>query len=56
MYCVYILVSQSTGRRYIGRTEGIERRLAALSLTVPGVVAHQSALNGGELLKVPQYE
>jgi predicted dehydrogenase len=27
----------------------------ALNLTVPGIVAHQSALKGGELLKIPQY-
>ena len=27
----------------------------ALNLTVPGVVAHQSALKDGELLKIPQY-
>ncbi len=27
----------------------------ALNLTVPGIVAHQSALKDGELLKVPQY-
>ncbi len=27
----------------------------ALNLTVSGVVAHQSALKGGELLKIPQY-
>jgi len=28
----------------------------ALALTVPGVVAHQSALKGGERLKIPQYD
>jgi predicted dehydrogenase len=28
---------------------------AALNMTVPGVVAHQSALKGGELLKIPQF-
>ena len=27
----------------------------SLNMSVPGVVAHQSALKGGELLKVPQY-
>ena len=27
----------------------------ALAYTVPGIVAHESALRGGELLKVPQY-
>lgn len=27
----------------------------ALNLTVPGIVAHQSALKGGELLKIPQF-
>ena len=27
----------------------------ALAMTVPGIVAHQSALKGGETLKVPQY-
>jgi hypothetical protein len=27
----------------------------ALNLTVAGVVAHQSALKGGELLKIPQF-
>jgi predicted dehydrogenase len=27
----------------------------ALSMTVPGIVAHQSALKGGERLKIPQY-
>jgi len=29
--------------------------IAALHLTVPGIVAHQSALKNGELLKIPQY-
>lgn len=28
---------------------------AALNLTVPGIVAHQSALRDGELMKIPQY-
>jgi predicted dehydrogenase len=28
----------------------------ALNLTVPGIVAHQSALKGGETLKIPQYK
>jgi len=28
----------------------------ALAYVVPGIVAHQSALRGGELLKIPQYE
>ena len=28
----------------------------ALNMTVSGVVAHQSALKGGELLKIPQYK
>jgi len=28
----------------------------ALAYTVPGIVAHQSALRGGELLKIPQYD
>jgi predicted dehydrogenase len=28
----------------------------ALNLTVAGIVAHQSALKGGELLKIPQYK
>ena len=28
----------------------------ALAMTVPGIIAHQSALKGGETLKVPQFE
>ena len=28
----------------------------ALNLTVPGVVAHQSAIKDGELMKIPQYQ
>ena len=28
----------------------------SLNMTVPGIVAHQSALKGGELMKVPQYQ
>jgi predicted dehydrogenase len=28
----------------------------ALNLTVPGIVAHQSALKNGELMKIPQYK
>jgi predicted dehydrogenase len=28
----------------------------ALNLTVPGIVAHESALKGGEWLKIPQYQ
>ena len=27
----------------------------SLNMTVAGIVAHQSALKGGELLKIPQY-
>ena len=27
----------------------------ALNMTVPGIIAHQSALKGGEVMKVPQY-
>ena len=27
----------------------------ALNMTVAGIVAHQSALKDGELLKIPQY-
>ena len=27
----------------------------ALAMTVPGIIAHQSAIKGGESLKVPQY-
>jgi len=29
---------------------------AALNMTVAGIVAHQSALKGGELMKIPQFE
>ena len=29
--------------------------ICALNMTVPGVIAHQSALKGGELLKIPQF-
>jgi predicted dehydrogenase len=28
----------------------------SLNMTVPGIVAHQSALNDGELMKIPQYK
>jgi hypothetical protein len=28
----------------------------ALAMTVPGIVAHQSALKGGEQMKVPAFE
>jgi len=28
----------------------------ALNLTVSGIVAHQSAMKNGELLKIPQYQ
>jgi predicted dehydrogenase len=28
---------------------------AALNMTVPGIIAHQSALKDGELMKIPQY-
>ncbi|MBT6627516.1 MAG: hypothetical protein HOB49_10925 [Gemmatimonadetes bacterium] len=27
----------------------------SLNMTVGGIVAHESALRGGELLKIPQY-
>jgi hypothetical protein len=27
----------------------------ALSMTVPGIVAHQSALKNGERMKIPQF-
>ena len=30
--------------------------IAALNMTVPGIVAHQSALKDGELMKIPQYK
>lgn len=29
--------------------------IAALNMTVPGIVAHESAIRGGEWLKIPQY-
>jgi len=29
---------------------------AALAMTIPGIVAHESALKGGERLKIPQYQ
>src|SRR5690606_120885 len=29
--------------------------IAALNMTVPGIVAHESAMRGGEWLKIPQY-
>jgi hypothetical protein len=28
----------------------------ALAMTIPGIIAHQSALKGGERLKIPQFE
>ena len=28
---------------------------AALNMTVPGIIAHQSAMKGGELMKIPEY-
>jgi hypothetical protein len=28
----------------------------ALNMTVAGIVAHQSAMKDGELLKIPQYQ
>jgi len=28
----------------------------ALNITVPGIVAHMSALKDGELMKIPQYK
>ena len=27
----------------------------ALNMTVAGIIAHQSALKGGEIMKIPQY-
>ena len=27
----------------------------ALNMTVPGLIAHQSALKNGEIMKIPQY-
>lgn len=30
--------------------------VVSLNMTVPGIVAHQSALKEGELLKIPQYK
>jgi hypothetical protein len=29
--------------------------IMAMNLTVPGIVAHESALKDGELLKIPRY-
>jgi hypothetical protein len=28
----------------------------ALALTVPGIIAHQSALQGGKQLRIPQFD
>lgn len=28
----------------------------ALNMTIPGIIAHQSAIKGGELLRIPQYQ
>jgi hypothetical protein len=30
--------------------------VAALNMTVPGIIAHESALKGGEWMKIPQYK
>ena len=29
--------------------------VTALNMTIPGIVAHESAMRGGEWLKIPQY-
>jgi hypothetical protein len=29
--------------------------VAALNMTVPGIIAHESAMKEGEWLKIPQY-
>ncbi len=36
--------------------EPLVNEYEALALTVPGIVAHRSALAGGERMKIPQYE
>jgi predicted dehydrogenase len=30
--------------------------IAALNMTIPGIIAHESAMKGGEWLKIPQYK
>ncbi len=48
------LLNQTTGRRaFIGKT-GI--RIAALAYTAPGIIAHQSALNDGEYMNIPDFD
>jgi len=48
------LLNQTTGRRaFIGKA-GIG--MAALAYTSPGIIAHQSALNDGEYMNIPDFD
>ena len=38
------------------RREPIINIRESLAMTAPGIVAHQSALKGGELLKIPSFD
>ena len=39
-----------------GKTMLAEEVAQALNMTVSGIVAHQSAMKDGELMKIPQYK
>jgi hypothetical protein len=42
-------------RAIIEDREPVVDIIAALNMTVPGIIAHESAMKGGEWLKIPQY-
>jgi hypothetical protein len=44
-----------TGGSFTEAREPLVNIAWALNLTVAGIVAHQSALKGGELMKIPQF-
>ena len=61
LYCVLYsrVYDASQAARYVDAILRDRKPLVdvalALNMTVAGIVAHQSALKGGELLKIPQY-
>ena len=56
MFCVYVLISESTGKRYIGQTENLQRRLAEHNSTDHNPRKHTSRNKGlWQLVHQEQY-
>ncbi len=51
-----IIENVKTFSRKTLETASAEHIYEALAYTIPGIIAHESAMRGGELLKIPVFD